>query len=155
MLYLQIPHIYTSPKILLIHFTKGPVCPIKLHQQKKASNHYTKTATRAPTPPATRAAACVGIVAAKFELVDLLDEPVLTPPYGFVVDVVVVGWEVVGEPYPLDEVLLTEPEVEEEGGPYPLDEELLTEPVVEEVGGPYPMDEELLTVPEVEEVGGP
>jgi hypothetical protein len=55
------------------------------------------TATRAPIPPATRAAACVGIVAAKFdvdELVDLLDEllpdddPV--PPYGGI-DGVVVG----------------------------------------------------------------
>ena len=57
----------------------------KPHQQKEDSQHYTTTATKAPIPPATRAAACVGIVAAKFdvddelvdELVDLLDELLL------------------------------------------------------------------------------
>lgn len=66
---------------------KGPACPGKPHQQKEDSSHYTTTATRAPIPPATRAAACVGIVAAKFdveelELEDLLAELLPVDPDG-------------------------------------------------------------------------
>jgi hypothetical protein len=71
------------------------------------------TATRAPIPPATRAAACVGRAAAKFdvdelaELEDLLDEllPDADPPY------VGVGLELV--PYGL----VTELELELEDVP--------------------------------------
>jgi len=92
------------------------------------------TATRAPIPPATRAAACVGIVAAKFdvdELVDLLDEllVVLVLPYGGIEGVLVL-------PYGGIEGVLVLPY----GG---------IEGVV--AGGPYTLDDDVDTLPE----GGP
>lgn len=84
-----------------------------LSVRTEGSLNYITTATRAPIPPATRAAACVGKVAAKFdvdelvdELVDLLDElllpdvlldddPVPEDPELLLTDGIVTGTEVV------------------------------------------------------------
>jgi len=71
-------------------FIKGPVGPRKCVNKRRLV-HYTKAATTAPIPPAIIAAACVGIVAARFDDADelgllpdaLLDDPeplALLPP---------------------------------------------------------------------------
>jgi len=70
-------------------------------QSEQRILNYITTATRAPIPPATRAAACVGKDAAKFDVDELVDE---------LVDL-------------LDELLL--PEVLLDDDPLPEDPELL------------------------------